>query len=421
MLPLIAIVVSLAAVFGLISSRWLKIPSTMGTMLLALLLSAVLAIASHVMPGIHAWAIHSVLSINYENFILHGMLSLLLFAGAFLLDLEQLAGEKFAITMLAGLGTALSAAITSAAIYFAAPLVGFHPPVLEAALFGALISPTDPIAVLGMLRRAAAPRYLQAQLAGESLFNDGIGAVLFLTILGVAESGRLPSLVHVGWRFVLDCGGALLLGVVFAIPVSRMMRMVNAYNIEILLTLSLALGGYAVADALHLSAPLEAVAAGLTLRWLNNRHSEDISHVEIRRFWAAIDKIQNSVLFVLMGFEVLIVSFSRTAFAVGGMAVVLVNASRFIATVATLRIIRLVQPHHRSSWFVLSWGGLRGGLAIALALSVPVNLGRDWMVAATYTVVVFSILVQGGTLNLLLKKSGIARPGRGAVLSRATK
>src|SRR6185437_13495046 len=211
MLALIAIVVSLAAVFGLISVRWLRFPTTVGTMLLTLLLSAALAITSHVFPEVHAWAIHSVLTIDYERFILHGLLSLLLFAGAFLLDLEHLSHEKFSVGMLAGLGTVLSTAMVAAALFFVAPMVGFHPSPLQALLFGALISPTDPIAVLEMLRRVSAPRYLQAQLAGESLFNDGVGAVLFLTILGIAQGGQMPSIAHVGWTLLLDAGGGLLL------------------------------------------------------------------------------------------------------------------------------------------------------------------------------------------------------------------
>jgi monovalent cation:H+ antiporter, CPA1 family len=214
----------------------------------------------------------------------------------------------------------------------------------------------------------------------------------------------VPSAGHVAEILLLDSGGGLLLGVVLAVPVSRMMRSVSAYHIEILLTLSLALGGYAIADALHLSAPLEAVAAGLTLRWLNSKHPAEISHREIEHFWMAVDEVQNSVLFVLMGCEVLVVRFTGAAFAVGGLAIVLVNVTRYIVTAGVLGIVRLVQPGHRSSLSVLVWGGLRGGLSIALALSVPEGLGRDWILSATYTVVVFSIVFQGGTMDLFLKR-----------------
>lgn len=408
MLALIAIVVTLAAVFGLISARWLRLPTSIGTMLLTVLLSAALVITGHTFPGVHAWAIHTLLRIDYERFILHGLLSLLLFAGAFLLDLNHFARQKFAVGLLAGLGTVLSAVGVGAGMYFAAPLLGFHPPLLQTLLFGALISPTDPIAVLEMLRRVSAPGFLQAQLAGESLFNDGVGAVLFLTLLGIAEKDQLPSIAHVSWVLLLDTGGGLLLGVALAVLVSRMMRSISAYHIDILLTLSLALGGYAIADHLHLSAPLEAVAAGLALRWSNSRHPTNISHKEIEHFWTAIDEIQNSVLFVLMGCEFLAVPFTGGALLLGALAIALVNAARFLATSAVLSLVRIVQRSHHSSLMVLVWGGLRGGLSIALALTVPERLGRNWILAATYIVVVFSILIQGGTMDLFLKRFRLA-------------
>jgi len=408
MLALIAIVVTLAAVFSLISSRWLRLPTSIGTMLLTVLLSAGLVITGNAFPRIHAWAIHSLLRIDYGRFILHGLLSLLLFAGAFLLDLTYLAREKLAVGLLAGLGTLLSTAIVGLGMFFAAPFLGFHPPLLEALLFGALISPTDPIAVLEMLRRVAAPGYLQAQLAGESLFNDGVGAVLFLTLLGIAEQDQLPSIGHITWVLLLDAGGGLLLGTVLALVVSRVMCTVCGYQIDILLTLSLAFGGYALADHLHLSAPLEAVAAGLVLRWSNSRHPANISHNEIEHFWTAVDEVQNSVLFVLMGCEFLAVPFTRTAPLVGGLAIALVNAARFLASGAVLSLVQLLQRGHRSSLMVLVWGGLRGGLSIALALSVPERFGRNWILAVTYIVVVFSILFQGGTMDLFLKRFRLA-------------
>jgi CPA1 family monovalent cation:H+ antiporter len=408
MLALIATIVTLAAVFGLISARWLRFPTSIGTMLLTLLLSVGLVITGHAFPDVHAWAIHSLLRINYERFVLHGLLSLLLFAGAFLLDLNTLVHEKLAVGILAGLGTVLSAAIVGFGMFFAAPLLGFHPPLLETLLFGALISPTDPIAVLEMLRRISAPGYLQAQLAGESLFNDGVGAVLFLTLLAIAESGHIPSVGHITWVLLLDAGGGLLLGVVLATFVSRLMHIVNGYQIDILLTLSLALGGYAIADHLHLSAPLEAVAAGIALRWCNHCYPSNIAHNEIEHFWTAIDEVQNSVLFVLMGCEFLAVPFTRAALLLGALAIALVNAARLLATAPALGIVKLVQPGHRSSLMVLVWGGLRGGLSIALALTVPDRLGRNWILAATYTVVVFSILIQGGTMDLFLKRFRLA-------------
>ena len=404
MLALIAVVVSLAALFGLASERWLRLPTVVGTMLLTAGLSLLLALTSQFVPSVHAWAVGSVLRIDYERFILHGLLSLLLFAGAFLLELKPLAREKLAVGMLAGIGTLLSTVLIGLSVFYVAPLFGLHPPLLQSFLFGALISPTDPIAVLEMLRRVSAPSYLQAQLAGESLFNDGVGAVVFLTVLGIAESGTVPTAWSVAEHFVLQAGGGLLLGIVCALPISRLMRVVHAYHIEILLTLMLALGGYALTDALHLSAPLAAVAAGLTLRWQNSRHADHISHAKIEHFWTAIDEVQNAVLFVLMGCESLVVPFSRTTLLLGLVCILIANAARFVAVGAVLGIVKAVHRKHRSSWLVLAWAGLRGGLSIALALSIPERLGRGWILVATYTVVVFSIVIKGGSMDLFLKR-----------------
>jgi monovalent cation:H+ antiporter, CPA1 family len=404
MLAVVAVVVSLAAMFGLISVRWLKLPTAVGTMLLTVVTSAALAFTAHFVPSLHTWALHSVLRIDYEQFILHGLLSLLLFAGAFLLDLEYLLQEKLSVTLLAVLGTLFSTGLVAAAMFYAAALFGRALPFTECLLFGALISPTDPIAVLEMLRRVSAPRYLQAQLAGESLFNDGVGAVLFLAVLGIAESGKIPSAAGVAEHLVLDAGGGLLIGIVLAFPISRLMRAVNAYHIEILLTLSLALGGYALADHLHLSAPLEAVAAGLALRWQNSRHPTGISHAEIEHFWTAVDEVQNAVLFVLMGFECLVVPFELGSAGIGLLAIAVVDLARLIATAGVLGLVKLFQRAHRTSLLVLAWGGLRGGLSIALALSVPARFGRDWILTATYTVVIFSIIVKGGSMDLFLRR-----------------
>lgn len=249
------------------SVRWLRLPIVVGTMLLTVLSSILVLGLSGVFPGLRQLAHQTFGQLNYEAFMLHGLLALLLFAGAFLLDIEALWQERVAIGVLSVLATLISTALVGFGVSYLAPWVGFHPSWIQAFLFGALISPTDPIAVLEMLRRVAAPRSLQAQLAGESLFNDGIGAVLFITLLGIAEHGRVPSIPSVVGHLVIQAGGGLALGCLLAWPLARLMRTVDAYQVDILLTLSLALGGYALAEHLHVSAPLEAVAAGLALRW----------------------------------------------------------------------------------------------------------------------------------------------------------
>jgi monovalent cation:H+ antiporter, CPA1 family len=404
-LELICVLFAIAAVFGMISVRWLKLPITVGTMLLTVVASGALIAAHPAVPQVHQWATELAERIDFESVILHGMLPLLLFAGAFLLDLEALANEKLTVSLLAIVGTVLSVFLV-AGLMFVMPGIGL--PWIQCLIFGALISPTDPVAVLEMLRRVGVPKSIQAQLAGESLFNDGIGAVLFLTMLEVAR-GQSPTALHVAQFLLLKAGGAIVAGIVAAWITSQFMRRVDSYQIDILFTITLALGGYVMADLMHLSAPLEAVSAGIALRlFIRHLEQKEIDHDSVDGFWEVIDEIQNSVLFVLLGLEILAVPVNGTSLRAGVAAIFSVNLVRLAAVAALLGLVRLVRRgqsrSHRSSVFVLTWGGLRGGLSIALALSVPAVLGRSWMLGATYLAVVFSIVIQGGSMDLLLRR-----------------
>ncbi len=264
-LEVLSVLFAIAALFGLISARWLKLPITVGTMLLTVLASVALIGADQVAPQFHRWALDLVHHIDFESVMLHGMLPLLLFAGAFLLDLDQLAREKLAVSLLSVVGTVLSVFLVAGLMFL---LSGLRIPWMQCLIFGALISPTDPIAVLEMLRRTGAAKQIQAQLAGESLFNDGIGAVLFLTMLDVAR-GDAPTLSHIAGFLLLKAGGGIAAGLITAWIASHLMRRVNSYQVDILFTIALALGGYALAESLRLSAPLEAVVAGISLRYFN--------------------------------------------------------------------------------------------------------------------------------------------------------
>jgi CPA1 family monovalent cation:H+ antiporter len=400
-LEVLSVLFATAAIFGLISTRWLKLPLTVGTMLLTVVLSLCLGGIGGLAPHAHEWAFKLAGQVDFESIILHGMLPLLLFAGAFLLDLEQLAREKLTIASLALVGTVISVFAVAGLMFL---LSGFHLPWIQCLLFSALIAPTDPIAVLEMLRRVGVPKGIQAQLAGESLFNDGIGAVLFLTVLDVAH-GHAPTPWYIAGTLIAKAGGAVLLGICAAWVTSHFMRRVDAYKVDILFTIALALGGYVIADSLSLSAPLEAVVAGIALRYFNRHQPTNrIAHQDIDSFWELIDEVQNSILFVLLGMETMAIEFDGTAFLAGLAAILSVNAVRLGAVAGLLALIRLMQRGHRSSIFVLSWGGLRGGLSIALALSVPLNLGRSWILGATYVIVVFSIVVQGGSMDWLMRR-----------------
>jgi CPA1 family monovalent cation:H+ antiporter len=405
-LALISIIVTAAALFGWLSVRVCRLPITIGTMLLTVIASLLMIVLGHTFPEVHLWAVSLVDRIRFEDLILHGMLGLLLFAGAFLLDLLYLSREKLAVGLLSVIGTLLSTGTLALVMHWMLPLFHIPAPWIECLFFGALISPTDPVAVLEMLHRVGVPKNIQAQLAGESLFNDGVGAVLFLAVLE-ASRGQAPSLGHISAMLLLKSGGGLLLGVALAWIASELMRRVDAYQIEILLTLSLALGGYAFAETLRLSAPLEAVAAGLALRRFNMNHRHvEISHESLDRFWRVVDEVQNAVLFVLLGFEVLVIPFTRQTFESGSLAILSVLMVRVLVVLLVLGLIRLLQPGHKSSLLTLSWGGLRGGLSIALALSIPDLQSHTWILATTYLVVVFSVVLQGGTLDLFLKRAG---------------
>jgi monovalent cation:H+ antiporter, CPA1 family len=400
-LQILSLLFATAAVFGLVSTRWLKLPITVGTMLLTVIASVALTLLSAKIPGIHDWATSLVRQINFGTLVLDGMLPLLLFAGAFLLDLDQLLREKLAVGLLSAAGTGICFFLVALLMEL---MSGGRLPWIECLIFGALIAPTDPIAVLEMLRRVGIPKRIEAQLAGESLFNDGIGAVLFITMLEVA-SGQAPTPWKIAGVLIVKAGGGILVGCAAAWMASHLMRRVDAYQVDILLTIALAFGGYAVANLLKVSAPLEAVVAGIALRSFNRRlPRERIAHNSVDGFWTVIDEVQNSILFVLLGFEAMAIALDRTTIFTGLAAILSVNAARFAAVATLLALMRLLRPTHRSSVFVLTWGGLRGGLSIALALSVPEALGRSWMLGATYMVVVFSIVTQGASMTWFLER-----------------
>lgn len=404
MLVLLSVLVGVAALFGWASERVLRLPTTIGTMLLTAVASLALALLAPAFPAPHRWAIEILSQIDFERLILHGMLALLLFAGAFLLDLEALRQQKLIVSLLSVAATILSALAVSALTYAAVRLFHLSGTPTECLLFGALISPTDPVAVLEMLRRVHAPRHLEAQLAGESLFNDGVGAVLFISLLAAARGASL-SPGHVALQVLITGGGGLLLGVLLALPISYLMRSVDSASVDILLSLSLALGGYALAEKFGVSAPLEAVAAALALRvFIGPLPTHQIAHEDLRHFWTNLDEIQNAVLFVLLGCEFLMVAFHRQGVILGLSEIVIVNLVRIATVASVLLLLRITRRPCGTSLAVLSWGGLRGGLSIALALSIPAAFTGGWIVTTTYVLVVFSILVQGSTMGLFLRR-----------------
>lgn len=408
---LLSVLVALGGLFSFFSYRVLRIPTTIGTMLLSLAAALCLIVFGHTVPALHARAGMLVSGIDFNQVVLHGMLSFLLFAGALQLDLTQLWQERVSVLSLAIFATALSTVIVGFLFQGALHLAGIPIGTTEALLFGALISPTDPIAVLEMLQRVGAPPELKIQLAGESLFNDGVGAVIFVALLGAATANTtqhgLPSPMTFGALLLLEAGGGIALGVFLGYITYRLIRMVDSYRVEVMLTLALAMGGYALADALHLSAPLEAVVAGLMVSGTARRLAmSPTTRDHLEKFWELIDDIMNVVLFLLLGLQLLVLPLSLSLLAAGLIAIPVVLFARFASVTAVVRTLAACRQKVTGDVTVLTWGGLRGALAVALALSLPHEHEdeRSLLLAATYVVVVFSILVQGLTISPLLRR-----------------
>ena len=403
-LQLISVLVAIAALFGWISARWLKLPTTIGTMFLTVVCSLFLVSIGEYALGLRPWATNLARQIDFERLILHGMLPLLLFAGAFLMDIESLIRERLTVAILAVVGTVVSTFVIAALMHWTLPVIGIQAPWIQCMLFGALISPTDPIAVLEMLRRVGVPHHIEAQLAGESLFNDGVGVVIFVTLLD-ASHGVNVSVPHILVSLLFSVGGGFALGIFLAWITFFLMRQVDAFQVDVLLTLSLALGGYALAQVWHLSGPLEAVAAAIALRRFNMSHpAKLVANERVDDFWKMVDEVQNGVLFVLLGLEVLAIPFQWFLLRSGFTAIVVVLAVRLAVVAMVLYGIRWSGKARESSVLVLTWGGLHGGLSLALALALPLNDGRTWILATTYIVVVFSMVLQGGSLGFFLRR-----------------
>jgi monovalent cation:H+ antiporter, CPA1 family len=408
---LLSALVTLGALFSFLSYRLLRLPRSIGTMVLSLAAACALIVGGHTVPALQTSAHLLVAGIDFNQAVLHGMLAFLLFAGALQLDLTQLGRERVSVLSLAIFATAISTVIVGLLFKTGLHLAGIPISWTEALLFGALISPTDPIAVLDMLQRVGAPPELKIQLAGESLFNDGVGAVIFVALLGASAkvSGHvsLPSPAKFGALLLGEAGGGIALGMALGYLTYRLIRMVDSYRVEVMLTLALAMGGYVLADKLYLSAPLEAVAAGLMVSGTARRLAmSPNTRDHLEKFWELIDDIMNVVLFLLLGLQLLILPLSFSLLTAGLIAIPVVLVARFASVTAVVRTLAACRQRVTGNVTILTWGGLRGALAVALALSLPQEPAgeRNLLLAATYVTVVFSILVQGLTISPLLRR-----------------
>lgn len=396
-LEISAIFLSITALLTYVNHRFIGLPTTIGVMVISILLSiGAIFLGFLGFDQLIDYEVSLLEQLDFTEVLLDGMLSMLLFAGALHVNISDLKRYKLPIGILAGLGTIVSALLIATAIYFMLPLFNFGLPFLWCLLFGALISPTDPIAVMGILSSAGAPKSIETVIAGESLFNDGIGVVIFVLLLGILSSGDIPTVNYVAHTLAVEAGGGVIFGLVLGAILYYLLKSIDSYQEEVLLTLAGVIGGYALASHWHLSGPLAMVMMGLMV---GNRGRElamsDKTRHYIDLFWELIDEILNAILFVLIGLEIVIITYSGNLFIAGGLTIVIALLARLIVVGMTTKTFSRQLNLPTGAWKVLTWGGLRGGISVALVLQLPIGAEREILLALTYAVVIFSILVQG--------------------------
>jgi len=395
------VLITLSALFSYLNFQYIRMPAKIGVMAISLAISlALLGGGLLGIPDARHQAAHILNGLDFNQVLLHGMLAFMLFAGAQSLNLNDLKHEKAPVVLLATVSVVVSTLVVGLATYLLLQLIGIHATLLNALLFCALVSPTDPIAVIGIMKTARAPKSLETQIAGESLFNDGIGVVVFLVILELAGGDVAVSPLHVVTLFFEEAAGGALFGLATGYVVYQMLKRIDNYEVEILLTLALAMGSYALAEMLPISPPIAVVAAGLLIG--NQGHAFAMSaetREHLDNFWELLDETLNAVLFVLIGLEVLVIPLRWSYIAAGLLAISITLLARWISVAGVVAIVRLSRPMVPGTISILTWGGLRGGISVALALSLPSSPDRNIIIAMTYATVIFSIIVQGLTVG----------------------
>jgi Na+:H+ antiporter len=403
---IIAVLIVLTALFSYVNYRTFRLPTTIGVMLISLLVS--LGIAGMGAFGLESAKQQTTLileSIDFNQVLLHGMLSFLLFAGALHIRFDDLAGQKWAITLLSTAGVIASTFIVGGLAWLMLDLLGIPVPFIYCLLFGALISPTDPVAVLGILKTAGVPKSLETKMAGEALFNDGIGVVVFVIILELVIGGGAVTVERVLALFLEEAVGGALLGLAVGFVAYQMLKRVDNYQVEIIITLALVMGGYALADRLHTSGPIAIVVAGLLIGNSGRAFAmSETTRKNLDAFWELVDEILNALLFMLIGLEMQIIPFTPAFLAAGLLAIGITLIARWASVGGAISIMRPFRSFSPGTVSILSWGGLRGGISVALALSLPSGPERNAILVITYIIVVFSIIVQGLTLGKLVDR-----------------
>jgi CPA1 family monovalent cation:H+ antiporter len=413
------ILIVLTALFGFLNYRFVRLPTTIGVMVIALLVSLGFIALDSLGFGIgRDQAARLVGGINFNEALLHGMLGFMLFAGALQINLKELAGQKWDILLLSTAAVIASTFIVGGLTKLLLDLLGIGVNFLTCLLFGALISPTDPVAVLGIIKTSGAPKSLETKIAGEALFNDGVGVVVFMVLFALATGGHGVSAGKVATLFLEEAVGGIAFGLALGFLTFQMLKRVNNYQVEIMLTLAAVMGGSVLADAIGTSGPLAIVVTGLVIGNQGRALAmSETTRIHVDTFWELIDEILNAILFLLIGLEVLAMTFTGRLFAAGVLVIPVVLLARWLSVGGIMSILRMRRAFTQGAVWIMTWSGLRGGISVALALSLPSGPERKVILAITYIVVIFSILFQGLTLGKLTEKILASEPRNGENLS----
>ncbi|MEM7009487.1 MAG: sodium:proton antiporter [Thermodesulfobacteriota bacterium] len=407
-----AIVITLTAIFSFINEVYVKLPSTIGIMLASLIASILFIVLGYIGFGHIQWAQDLVIAADFNHLFMNGMLSFLLFAAALRVEVTKLKEYAWTISYLATVGIVISSLFVGFVMYFLVNALGGDLPLIYTIIFGAIISPIDAVVVLKILKKVDADKTMETIITGESLFNDAASVVLFVLLLGIATGTTDFTVISIGEFFLREALGGLLLGLVLGFITHQMIMQIiikgsDNHIVIILITLAIVSGGYSLAELLDVSAPLTSVVTGLFLaKSRNDRVRLGVRHEHghyVREFWEVIDEVLNAVLFVLIGLEILIVNFKETYFIGASLVIPVIIIARYISVEFPLIFLRFFRPIPRIKGLIMTWIGIRGGVSIALALSLPEDSHKDIILVLTYMVVVFSILIQGLTLAPLVK------------------
>ena len=401
-----AVLTVLAALFGYVNHRFIKLPGTIGIMIISLLFSLLIILLGELQPALLTEITRLIKSIDFYTILMKIMLSFLLFAGAIHLDGKSMQSQRTPILIFSTISTVISTFLVGAMLFGVCTLLHVPIPFLYCLLFGALISPTDPIAVLAILRQAHIPASLETKISGESLFNDGVAVVIFLTIYEIVARGTANlHPIDILWLFLRETGGGLMLGALLGYAGFLLLRSIDHYQVEVMITLAIVTGGYLLADRLNISGPLAMVVAGLITG--SKSRVEVMSQITrdyIDKFWEMIDEFLNAILFLLIGLEMLILPFNKLYLLLGILSIPIALAARYLSVWLPISMLRSRTAFERNAIAILTWGGLRGGISVALALSIPAGMHGQLFISITYIIVLFSIIVQGLTIGKVARR-----------------